>query len=181
MVDTSSPRLRYHPALQKARVLSHSSENPVGSPSLFRLRLAHPDMDLAVLLYQALDAVLWMSGQAVARLRLQGSGDDGQGLLVLDDGCLCTLDLRGGQPATLAFELHGQRGLLHYDDTASPGIWLQPVAEPVRNLMAWLEQCQPRPEDGKIFPSQTEVEKLWSAARASLADGQVWQATEAEL
>lgn len=179
MVDSSlSPHLRYHPALQKTRALSNSSDDPVGPPSLLRLRLAHPKMDLKTLLFQALDAVLWVSGQGIARLRLQGTEDDSQGLLVLGEGWLCTLDLRTGQPADFAFELHGQRGLLHYDDTANQGIWLQTTTEPAQNLMAWLEQCKPSPEGAKTFPSQAEVEKVWRAALASLTDGQVWQAAE---
>lgn len=179
MVDSPlSPYLRYHPAVQKARALSHSADDPVGPPSLFRLRLAHPDMGLKALLFQALDAVLWLSGQGVARLRLQGTGDSGQGLLVLGDGCLCTLDLQAGQAAALTFELHGQRGLLGYDDTASQGIWLQPAIEPAHNLKAWPEQCQPGIEEAGIFPSQAEVERLWWAALTSLAGGQVWQAVE---
>jgi hypothetical protein len=173
-----SPHLRYHPALGKARALSHTADDPVGLPSLFRLRLAHPDMDLDALLFQALDAVLWLSGQRVIRLRLQGSGDDAQGLLVLGDGCLCTLDLRAGQPAALAFELHGQRGLLQYDDTANPGIWLQPAARPARNLMVWPEQCPPGPEAAEAFPSQDDVEGLRRVALSSLAGGQVWQGAE---
>ena len=173
-----SPRLRHHPAVQKARALSRSLDDPVGSPSLFRLRLAHPDMDLKALLFQALDAVLWVSGQGVTRLRLQGTGDDIQGLLVLGDGCLCTLDLRAEQPTALAFELHGRRGLLQYDDMANPSIWLQPMTEPARNLMAWPEQCQPGPEEAEAFPSQADVERTWRAALASLAGGEVWQAAE---
>jgi predicted dehydrogenase len=179
MADSAlSPHVRYHPAVQKARALFHSPDDPVGHPSLLRLRLAHPKMDLTALLFQALDAVLWVSGQGVARLRLQGFGDDSQGLLVLNDGCLCTLDLQAGQPALFAFELHGQRGLLRYDDTANQGIWLQPVTEPARNLMDWSEQCQPRPEDEEAYPSQAEVERLGNAALASLADGEVWQGQE---
>jgi hypothetical protein len=179
MADSSlSPRLRHHPAVQKAHVLSRSPDDPVGPPSLFRLRLAHPDMDLKALLFQALDAVLWMSGQGVTRLRSQGTRDDIQGLLILGDGCLCTLDLRAGQPAALAFELYGQRGLLQYDDIAHSGIWFQPVTEPARNLMAWPEQCQPGPEKAEAFPSQADVERTWQAALASLASGEVWQAAE---
>jgi hypothetical protein len=135
-------------------------------------------MDIETLLFQALDAMLWLSGQQVARLRLQGTGDDGQGLLVLSDGCLCTLDLGAGQPAALALELHGQRGLLSYDDTASQGIWLQPQTEPARNLMTWSGECQPRSDEGEIFPTQAEIERLWRAALTSLDDGQVWQAAE---
>jgi hypothetical protein len=173
-----SPHLRYHPAVQKARALCRTPDDPVGPPSLLRLRLAHPDMDLEALLFQALDAVLWVSGQRVTRLRLQGIGDDAQGLLVLDEGCLCTLDLRAGQPAALALELHGRRGLLQYDDTAHPGIWLQPVTEPARNLLAWPEQCQPRPEEAEAFPPQADVERTWRAALASLASGEAWQAAE---
>lgn len=181
MVDSlQSPRLRHHPAVQKARALALSPDDPVGSPSLLRLRLAHPDMDLETLLFQALDAALWVSGQPVARLRLQGVGNDGQALLALRNGCLCTLDLQAGQPAALAFELHGQRGLLKYDDTANPGIWLQPGAEPACNLMAWLEQCQPGPEEVEIFPSPAEVERVWQAALTSLANGQAWQAAGVE-
>ncbi len=170
-----SPILRYHPAVQKTRALSHTSDDPIGPPSLFRLRLAHPDMDLEALLFQALDAVLWVSGRRVTRLRWQGSGNEAQGLLVLDDGCLCILDLRARQPAALAFELHGQRGLLRYDDTANPGIWLQPVAEPARHLMAWPEQRQPGPEEAEAFPSQAEVERMRRAALTSLTSGEVWQ------
>ena len=173
-----SPCLRHHPAVQRARTLSRSSDDPVGPPSLFRLRLAHPDMGLKALLFQALDAVLWMSGQRVTRLRLQGTGDDTQGLLVLGDGGLCTLDLRAEQPAALAFELHGRRGLLQYDDMANPGIWFQPATEPALSLMAWPEQCQPGPEEAKAFPSQADVERTWRAALASLASGEVWQAAE---
>lgn len=173
-----SPCLRHHPAVQKARPLSRSSDDPIGPLSLFRLRLAHPDMDLKALLFQALDAVLWMSGQRVTRLRLQGTGDDTQGLLVLGDGCLCTLDLWVKQPAALVFELHGRRGLLQYDDMANPAIWLQLATEPARNLMAWSEQCQPGPEEAKAFPSQADVEETWRAALASLASGEVWQAAE---
>jgi len=173
-----SPHLRHHPAVQRAHALSCSSDDPVGPPSLFRLRLAHPDMDLKALLFQALDAVLWVSGQRVTRLRLQGTRNDTQGLLVLGDGCLCTLDLRAEQPAALAFELHGRRGLLQYDDMANPGIWLQPATEPGRNLMAWPEQCQPGPEEAEAFPSQADVERAWRAALASLAGGEVWQAAE---
>jgi hypothetical protein len=138
-------------------------------------------MDLKALLFEALDAVLWVSGQSVARLRLQSSGNDSQGLLVLNDGCLCTLDLRVGQPATFAFELHGRRGLLGYDDTANQGIWFQPTTEPAQNLMAWPEQPQTSPESADAFPSQAEVAKVWRAALASLTDGQVWQAAEVEL
>ncbi len=179
MADSSlSPGLRYHPAVQKTRALSRTPDDPVGPPSLFRLHLAHPDMDLEALLFQALDAVLWVSGQRVTRLRLQGTRDDAQGLLVLGDGCLCTLDLRARQPAALAFELHGRRGLLQYDDTANPGIWLQLVTEPARNLMAWPEQCQPRPEEAGAFPSQADVERMWRAALASLASGKAWRAGE---
>jgi hypothetical protein len=179
MVDSLlSPRLRHHPAVQKAHALSRSPDDPVGPPSLFRLRLAHPDLDLTALLFQALDAVLWMSGQRVTCLRLQGTGDDTQGLLVLGDGCLCTLDLRVKQPAALAFERHGRWGLLQYDDMANPGIWFQPATEPALNLMAWLEQCQPGPEEAKAFPSQADVERIWRAALASLASGEVWQAAE---
>lgn len=173
-----SPRLRHHPAVQKAHVLSRSSDDPVGPPSLFRLHLAHPDLDLKALLFQALDAVLWVSGHRVTRLRLQGTGDDTQGLLVLGDGCLCTLDLRAGQPAALAFELHGRRGLLQYNDTASTGIWFQPVTEPARDLMAWPEQCQPVPEEVEAFPSQADVERTWRVALDSLSDGEVRQAAE---
>lgn len=180
MVDSSlSPHLRYHPALQKTRALSNSSDDPVGPPSLLRLCLAHPKMDLETLLFQALDAVLWVSGQGIARLRMQGTEDDSQGLLVLGEGCLCTLDLRAGQPADFAFELHGQRGLLHYDDTAHQGIWLQPVTGLARNLMAWPEQCLPRREGEEPFPSQAEVERVWHAALTSLASGEVWQHEEA--
>lgn len=179
MVDSLlSPHLRYHPAVQKARTLSRSQDDPVGPLSLFRLRLAHPDMDFKILLFQALDVVLWLSGQAVARLRWQGTGDDGQGLLILSGGCLCTVDLQAGQAAALALELHGQRGLLHYDDTTSQGIWLHSIAEPARNLMTWPEQCQSRSEEGETFPTQAEVERLWRAALTSLADGQVRQAAE---
>ena len=178
MTIPRSPRLRHHPAVQKARALSRSSDDPVGPPSLFRLRLAHPDVDLKALLFQALDAVLWVSGQRVTRLRLQGVGNDTQGLLVLGDGCLCTLDLRAGQPAALAFELHGQRGLLQYDDMTNSGIWLQLEAEATRNLIAWPEQCQPGPEEAEAFPSQADVERTWRAALASLAGGEVWQAAE---
>ena len=173
-----SPRLRHHPAVQEARALSRSPDDPVGPPSLFRLRLAHPDMDLKALLFQALDALLWASGQGVTRLRLQGTGDDIQGLLILGDGCLCTLDLRAGQPAALAFELHGQRGLLQYDDIAHSGIWFQPATEPAHNLMAWSEQCQPVPEEVEAFPSQADVERTWRVALDSLSDGEVWQAEE---
>jgi hypothetical protein len=179
MDSPPSPRLRHHPAVQKAHVLSHSPDDPVGPPSLFRLRLAHPDMDLKALLFQGLDAVLWVSGQRVTRLRLQGTGDDTQGLLVLGDGCLCTLDLRAEQPAALAFELHGRRGLLQYDDIANSGIWFQPATEPTRNLMAWSEQCQPGPKEAEAFPSQADVEETWRAALDSLASGKVWQAAEA--
>ncbi len=179
MVNSAlSPGLRYHPAVQKARALSHTPDDPVGPPSLFRLHLAHPDMDIEALLFQALDAVLWVSGQRVARLRWQGAEDDAQGLLALDEGCLCTLDLRAGQPAALAFELHGRRGLLQYDDTANPSIWLQPRAEPARHLLAWPEQCQPRPEEAEAFPSQAEVARMWRAALDSLASGEAWQAAE---
>jgi predicted dehydrogenase len=173
-----SPRLRHHPAVQKARALSQSSDNPVGRPSLFRLHLAHPDLDLKALLFQALDAMLWVSRQRVTRLRLQGSGDDTQGLLVLGDGCLCTLDLRARQPAALAFELHGRRGLLQYDDMAYSGIWFQSATEPARNLMAWPEQCQPGPEEAEAFPLQADVERIWQAALDSLASGEVWQTAE---
>jgi hypothetical protein len=178
MTILRSPRLRHHPAVQKARALSHSSDDPVGRPSLFRLRLAHPDLDLKALLFQALDAVLWVSGQRVTRLRLQGSGDDTQGLLVLGDGCLCTLDLRARQPAALAFELHGRRGLLQYDDMAYSGIWFQPATEPARNLMTWPEQCRPGPEEAEGFPSQADVERTWRVALDNLSDGEVWQAEE---
>lgn len=173
-----SPRLRHHPAVQKARALSRSPDDPVGPPSLFRLRLAHPDMDLKALLFQALDAVLWVSGQQVTRLRLQGTGEDTQSLLVLGDGCLCTLALRAARSATLAFELHGQRGLLQYDDMANPSIWFQPVTQPARNLVAWPEQCQPGPEEVSAFPSQADVERIWQAALASLTSGEVWQTAE---
>ncbi|MDH4135158.1 MAG: hypothetical protein OEW09_00350 [Anaerolineae bacterium] len=173
-----SPCLRHHPAVQKAHALSRSPDDPVGPLSLFRLRLAHPDMDLKVLLFQALDAVLWVSGQRVTRLRLQGAGNGTQGLLVLGDGCLCTLELWAEQPAVLAFELHGQRGLLQYDDMAHYGIWFQPPTEPARNLMAWPEQCQPGPEEAEAFPSQADVERTRRAALDSLAGGQVWQAAE---
>lgn len=173
-----SPRLRHHPAVQKAYALSHTPGGPVGPPSLFRLCLAHPDMNLEDLLFQALDAMLWVSGRRVTRLRLQGTGDDAQGLLVLDNGCLCTLDLRAGQPTALAFELHGQRGLLQYDDVANPGIWFQPVTEPARNLMAWPEQCQPQLEEADLFLSQADVERICQAALGSLAGGKVWHAAE---
>jgi hypothetical protein len=142
------------------------------------LHLAHLDIDLKALLFQALDAVLWVSGQRVTRLRLQGTEEDTQGLLILGDGCLCTLDLRAGQPAALAFELHGQRGLVQYDHIAHSGIWFQPVTEPARNLMAWPEQCQLGPEKAEAFPSQVDVERMWQAALASLASGEVWQAAE---
>jgi hypothetical protein len=135
-------------------------------------------MDLKALLFQALDAVLWVSGQPVIRLRLQGTGDDTQGLLVLGDGCLCTLDLRAAQPTGLAFELHGRRGLLQYDDMANPCIWFQPATEPAHNLMAWPEQCQPGPEEAKAFPSQADVERTWRAALDSLASGEVRRAAE---
>jgi len=179
MADTPrSPRLRHHPAVQKARALSRSPDDPVGPPSLFRMRLAHPDMDLNALLFQALDAVLCVSGQRVTRLRLQGAGNGTQGLLVLGDGCLCTLYLRAARPAALSFELHGQRGLLQYDDTAYSGIWFQPATEPARNLMAWPEQCQPGPEEAEAFPLQADVERTWRAALDSLASGEVWQAAE---
>jgi hypothetical protein len=164
--------------MQKTRALFRTPDDPVGPPSLFRMRLAYPEMDLEALLLQALDAMLWISGQRVVRLRFQGTGDDAHGLLVLGDGCLCTLDLWAGQPATLAFELHGQRGLLQYDDTATPGIWLQAMTEPACNLITWPEYCQPRIEEAEIFPSQAEVERIWRAALASLADGHVWQAAE---
>ena len=182
MADSAlSPHLRYHPSLQKARALSLSPDDPVGHLSLFRLRLAHPEVDLKALLFQALDAVLWVSGQSVARLRFQGTEDDSQGLLVLGGGCLCTLDLRAGRPAVLAFELHGRQGLLQYDDTAGQGIWLQPETGPAHNLVGWSEQCQPRPEEEEAFPSQAEVERLWDAALAGLADGEVWQGEEVGL
>jgi len=173
-----SPRLRHHPAIQRARTLSRSPDDPIGAPSLFRLRLAHPDMDLKALLFQALDAVLWVSGQQVTRLRLQGAGEDTQGLLVLGDRCLCTLDLQAEQPAALAFELHGRRGLLQYDDMANPSIWFQPVAQPARNLVAWPEQCQPAPGEAEAFPLRADVERTWRVALASLASGEVWQAAE---
>jgi hypothetical protein len=173
-----SPRLRYHPAVQRARTLSRSPEDPVGPPSLFRLRLTHPDMDLKALLFQALDAVLWVSRHRVTRLRLQGTGDDIQGLLVLSDGCLCTLDLWAARPVVLAFELHGRRGLLQYDDIAHSGIWFQPANKPARNLIAWPEQCQPGPEEAEAFPSQADVERTWRAALGSLASGEIWQAAE---
>ncbi len=173
-----SPRLRHHPAMQRARTLSCSPDGPVGPPSLFRLRLVHPDMDLQALLFQALDAVLWVSGQQVTRLRLQGTGEDTQGLLVLGDGCLCTLDLQAERPAAMAFELHGQRGLLQYDDTTNPSIWFQPVTQPARNLVAWPEQCQPTLGEAEAFPLQADVERIWQAALASLTSGEVWQTAE---
>jgi hypothetical protein len=135
-------------------------------------------MGLETLLFQALDAVLWVSGQRVTRLRLQGTGDYVQGLLVLADGCLCTFDLRAKQPAALAFELHGRRGLLQYDDAANSGIWLQPAAEPAQNLMAWPEQCPPGPEEPEAFPSPADVERIWRAALDSLTGGEVWHAVE---
>lgn len=176
-----SSLLRCHPAVQKARAVTRSPDDPIGPPSLFRLRLAHPDMDLRALLFQALDAVLWVSGRQVTRLRLQGTGGDAQGLLVLDDGCLCTLDLQAGQHAALSFELHGQRGLVQYDDMADTGIWHQPATEPARNLMPWLGQCHPVPEETQAFPSQADVERVWRAALASLSDGDIWQAEEAAI
>lgn len=176
-----SPRLRHHPAVQKTRALFRTPDDPVGPPSLFWMRLAHPDMGLEALLLQALDAMLWISGQRVVRLRLQGTGDDAHGLLILGDGCLCTLDLLVGQPASLAFEVHGQRGLLQYDDTTSPGIWLQAVSEPARNLMIWLEQCQPGSEEVEAFPLKADIERTWRAALSSLSSGEVWQATEAAV
>ncbi len=174
-----SPRLRDHPAVQKAHELSRSSDDPVGPLSLFRLHLAHSDLDVKALLLQALDAVLWVSGQRVARLRLQGTGGDTQGLLVLGNGCLCTVDLQPGQPAALSFEIHGRRGLLQYNDTANTGIWFQPLTEATRNLMAWPEQCQGGLEWAEGFPSQTDLDRTWQAAMESLSDGEVWQAPEA--
>jgi len=136
-------------------------------------------MDLKAILFQALDALVWVSGQRVARLRLQGSEGDAQGVLILEDGCLCTLDLRAGQPAGLAFEVHGSRGLVQYDDMSNSCAWLQPANEPARNLMPWSEQCRrPAIEGAQPFPSQADVERVWRAALASLADGEVWQAEE---
>jgi len=177
-ISPLSPNLCNHPAVRKTRTLSHTPDDPVGSESLFRLCLAHPDMDLQALLFQALDVVMWISGQQVIRLRLQGSIDNIQGILVLSNGCLCTLDLRVKQPAALAFELHGRRGLLQYDDFAHPGILFQPAAEPSQNLMPWSEQCQPRPQEPDAFPMQEDVEKIWQAALFSLSSGEVWQTTE---
>jgi predicted dehydrogenase len=175
-ISLPCPHLRYHPAMQKARALSHSPDDPIGSPSLFRLRLAHPDLDLHAILFQALDALAWVSEQRVSRLRLQGTEDAAHGLLVLSDGCLCTLDLWAKQPAVLAFELHGRRGLLQYDDLAHPGILFQPAGESSQNLIPWFVQCQPK--EPETSPIQEGVEKIWHVALHSLSSGEVWQAAE---
>jgi hypothetical protein len=135
-------------------------------------------MDLKALLFQALDVVMWVSGQQVIRMRLEGRVENLQSLLVLSNGCLCTLDLRAKQPATLAFELHGRRGLLQYDDFAHPGIWFQPAGELAHNLMPWPEQCQPRLQEPEAFPTQEEVERMWKAALDCLSSGEVWQTTQ---
>jgi len=173
-ISLQSPRLRYHPAIQKARALAHSPDGPIGLPSLFRLRLAHPDMDLQAIFLQALDALVCLSEQRVSRLRFQGTETTAHGLLVLSDGCLCTLDLCTKQPAALAFELHGSRGLMQYDDLSHAGILFQPTSEPPQNLTPWFEQCPP--QEPETFPLPEDVERIWQSALESLSSGQVWQA-----
>ena len=80
------PYLRYHPAMRKTHGIFRSIDDPVGLPALYRLQLAYP-VELQVLLAQALDAILWVSGQKIIRLRMLESGNCIQALLVLSNGC----------------------------------------------------------------------------------------------
>ncbi len=172
------PPLRHHPAMKETRALIHSPDDPVGALSLFRVRLAHPELDLNELIFQALDALLRVTGDRVVRLRMQDSGGNLQGLLVLSGGCLCTLDLSAHHACTLQFELHGRRGQLQYDETPDSGVWFQPVAEAFHNLRPWTDLCELVSGEQQTPPSYIEVEKIRRAALDSLAGQEIWEAVE---